>query len=64
MPTDTPDHINNIERALIDTLRSGTYNTTAGIGSGSAWASGNVTVFGQFPTTDQVKYPCIMVISM
>jgi len=60
MPTDTPDHLNNIERALIDTLRSGSYNTTAGIGSGAAWASGNVTVFGQFPTTDETKYPCII----
>ena len=54
------DHLNVIERKLIDTLRSGSYNTTAGIGSGSAWVSGNVTVFGQFPTTDQVQYPAIV----
>ena len=54
------DHLNIIERKLIDTLRSGSYNTTAGIGSGSAWVSGNVTVFGQFPTTDQVQYPAIV----
>ena len=60
MPTDTPDHLNNVERALIDALRSGSYNTTAGIGSGAAWASGNITVFGQFPTTDETQYPCIV----
>ena len=55
------DHLNVIERQLIDTLRSGNYNTTAGIGSGSAWVSGNVTVFGQFPDTDEVQYPCVVV---
>jgi hypothetical protein len=55
------DHLNVIERQLIDTLRSGNYNTTAGIGSGSAWVSGNVTVFGQFPDTDEVEYPCIVI---
>lgn len=55
-----PDHINNIERQLIDNLRAGTYNTNAGIGSGSAWTSSDVTVFGQFPSTDQVTYPCII----
>ena len=55
-----PDHLNNLERQLIDNLRDGTYNTTAGIGSGSAWDPADVTVFGQFPTTDQTKYPCII----
>ena len=55
------DHLNVIERQLIDTLRSGSYNTTAGIGSGSAWVSGNVKVFGQFPDTDEVEYPCIVI---
>jgi len=55
-----PDHLNNLERQLIDNLRDGTYNTTAGIGSGSAWDTADVTVFGQFPTTDQTKYPCII----
>ena len=55
-----PDHLNNLERQLIDNLRDGTYNTTAGIGSGSAWDTTDVTVFGQFPTTDQTKYPCII----
>ena len=55
-----PDHLNNLERQLIDNLRDGTYNTTAGTGSGSAWDTADVTVFGQFPTTDQTKYPCII----
>ena len=55
-----PDHINNVERQLIDNLSAGTYNTNAGIGSGSAWSTSDVTVFGQFPTTDQTKYPCII----
>ena len=39
------DHLNNIERALIDNLRTGKYNTTGGIGSGSWWSSADVTVF-------------------
>ena len=55
-----PNHLNNIEKVLIDNLRDGTYNTTAGIGSGSAWTDADVTVFGQFPTTDETKYPCII----
>ena len=55
-----PDHLNVIERKLIDNLRDGTYNTTAGIGSGSAWDTTDVTVFGQFPSTDRIKYPCII----
>jgi len=55
------DHLNVIERKLIDTLRSGTYNTTDGVGSGSAWASGSVIVFGQFPEPEDAKYPCIIV---
>ena len=55
------DHLNVIERQLIDTMRSGNYNTTAGSGSGSAWVSGNVKVFGQFPDTDEVEYPCIVI---
>ena len=59
MPTNPPDHLNNIERALIDKLRSGTYVTTAG--AGNAWASSDVTVYGQFPTTDDVNYPCLIV---
>lgn len=55
-----PDLLNIIERKLIDNLRDGTYSTTAGIDSGSAWDSSDVTVFGQFPTTDEVKYPAIV----
>jgi hypothetical protein len=55
-----PNHLNNIEQVLIYNLRDGTYNTIAGIGSGSAWTDADVTVFGQFPTTDETKYPCII----
>lgn len=50
-----PDHLNNIERVLIDNLRTGTYN------GGTAWSSSDVKVFGQFPETEDVKYPCIVV---
>jgi len=52
------DHLNIVERKLIDNLRTGTYNTAAG--TSTAWTSSDVTVFGQFPTTDQTKYPCIV----
>ena len=52
------DHLNIVERKLIDNLRTGTYNTAAG--TSTAWTSSDVTVFGQFPTTDQTKYPCII----
>ena len=55
------DHINAVERKLIDNLRNGTYTTTAGIDSGSAWASGSLKVFGQFPEPEDVQYPCIIV---
>ena len=55
------DHINVIERKLIDNLRAGTYSTTAGVDSGSAWSAGDVTVFGQFPQTEDVQYPAIVV---
>ena len=54
-------HLNVIERKLIDNLRLGTYNTTAGIGSGNAWSSGDITVFGQFPEPEDATYPCIIV---
>jgi len=54
------DHLNEIERKLVDNLRNGTYSTIAGVDSGSAWASGNVTVFGQFPEPEDVKYPCVI----
>ena len=61
MPTNPPDHLNNIERALIDKLRSGTYKTVGG--SATAWSADppDVTVYGQFPTTDDVSYPCLIV---
>ena len=52
------DHLNIVERKLIDNLRTGTYNTAAG--TSTAWSSSAVTVFGQFPTTDQTKYPAII----
>ncbi|MDP6770422.1 MAG: hypothetical protein QF704_06970 [Anaerolineales bacterium] len=49
------DHLNVVERELIDNLRTGTYS------GGTAWSSGDVTVFGQFPETEDIKYPCIIV---
>jgi len=49
------DHLNIIERELIDNLRTGTYN------GGTAWSSGDVTVFGQFPDTEDIKYPCVII---
>ena len=49
------DHLNIIERKLIENLRTGTYS------GGTAWSSGDVTVFGQFPDTEDIKYPCIIV---
>jgi hypothetical protein len=49
------DHLNVIERKLIDNLRTGTYS------GGTAWSDGDVTVFGQFPETEDIKYPCIIV---
>tara|TARA_Y100001937_G_C6947832_1_gene253254 strand:- start:63 stop:581 length:519 start_codon:yes stop_codon:yes gene_type:complete len=54
-----PDHLNNIERKLIDTLRTGTYKTATG--TTTAWTAGNVEVFGAFPDTEHAKYPCIIV---
>ena len=49
------DHLNIVERKLIDNLRTGTYS------GGTAWSSGDVTVFGQFPETEDLKYPCIVI---
>jgi hypothetical protein len=49
------DHLNNVERTLIDKLRTGTYD------GGTAWSSSDITVFGQFPEPEDVKYPCIVV---
>tara|TARA_R100001129_G_scaffold174367_1_gene146629 strand:+ start:2851 stop:3363 length:513 start_codon:yes stop_codon:yes gene_type:complete len=54
-----PDHLNVIERKLIDKLRTGTYKTNTG--TANAWTSGNVKVFGNFPDTEHAKYPCIIV---
>ena len=58
MPTNPPDHLNNIERALIDKLRLGTYRTATS--TATAWSNGDVTVYGQYPTTDDVNYPSII----
>ena len=52
------DHLNIVERKLIDNLRAGTYNTAAG--TSTAWSTADVTVFGQFPSTDETKYPAII----
>ena len=57
------DHLNDIERALIDNLRLGQYNTVTApdtAATGNAWTSADVTVYGQFPTTVETKYPCII----
>ncbi len=56
-----PDHLNVIERKLIDNLRTGTYTSGSRGSTATAWSSGDVTVFGQFPETEDVKYPCIIV---
>jgi len=48
------DHLNNIERRLIDNLRTGTHK------GGTAWTSGSVSVFGEFPEPEDLKYPCII----
>lgn len=49
------DHLNNVERTLIDNLRTGTFD------GGTAWSSSDVTVFGQFPEPEDIKYPCIVI---
>lgn len=53
------DHINNIERTLIDNLRTGTYSTATG--TDTAWSTTDVKVFGQFPETEEAEYPSIIV---
>jgi len=53
------DHLNNIERTLIDNLRTGTYKTATS--TATAWSSSDVHVFGQFPETEEAKYPSIIV---
>ena len=55
------DHLNIVERKLIDNLRAGTYNTTAGIGSGNAWTTADVNVYGQFPDAVDLEYPAVVV---
>ena len=55
------DHLNIVERKIIDNLRAGTYNTTAGIGSGSAWDTTDVNVYGQFPDAVNLEYPAVVV---
>lgn len=52
------DHLNIVERKLIDNLRTGTYNTASS--TANAWSDTDVTVFGQFPTTTEVQYPAIV----
>lgn len=52
------DHLNIVERKLIDNLRTGTYNTASS--TANAWSASDVTVFGQFPTTTEVQYPAIV----
>jgi len=47
-----PDHLNNIERKLIDTLRTGTYKTATG--TTTAWTTGNVEVFGAFTERGEI----------
>ena len=68
MASNGADHLNDIERKLIDNLRAGTYNTidagvkttaTAWVGGAGA-TNGDVTVFAQFPTTSETVYPCIV----
>tara|TARA_Y100001963_G_scaffold159425_1_gene263036 strand:+ start:634 stop:1143 length:510 start_codon:yes stop_codon:yes gene_type:complete len=54
-----PDHLNDIERKLIDQLRTGTYVTASG--DADAWSDGDVTVYGQFPDTSEVQYPALIV---
>jgi hypothetical protein len=71
MANNGPDHLNDIERKLIDNLRAGTYNTISGgdkttadawtKGAGTPPSNGEVTVYGQFPTTSETVYPCIVV---
>ena len=55
------DHLNIVERKIIDNSRAGTYNTTAGIGSGSAWDTTDVNVYGQFPDAVNLEYPAVVV---
>ena len=56
-----PDHLNYIERTLINNLRSGSYKSGYDGDTQWAWTSGSVKVFGQFPEPEEAQYPCIVV---
>jgi ABC-type multidrug transport system fused ATPase/permease subunit len=56
-----PDHLNYIERTLVDNLRSGSFKTGVDATADTAWSSGSVQVFGQFPEPEQSSYPCIVI---
>jgi len=56
-----PDHLNYIERTLVNNLRSGSYKTGADGAAATAWTSGSVQVFGQFPEPEEASYPCIII---
>ena len=56
-----PDHLNYIERTIIDNLRTGTYKTGIDPVDATAWSNGSVKVFGQFPEPEEAQYPCIVV---
>jgi|TARA_R110000824_G_scaffold976_2_gene5533 hypothetical protein len=56
-----PDHLNYIERVIIDNLRTGTYKTGVDPVDATAWSNGSVKVFGQFPEPEEAQYPCLVV---
>tara|TARA_R110000751_G_C13613395_1_gene463679 strand:- start:40 stop:552 length:513 start_codon:yes stop_codon:yes gene_type:complete len=56
-----PDHLNYIERILINNLRTGTYKTGVDPVDAQAWTDGSVKVFGQFPEPEEAMYPCLIV---
>ena len=56
-----PDHLNYIERILINNLRTGTYKTGVDPVDATAWSNGSVKVFGQFPEPEEAMYPCLVV---
>ncbi len=70
MSADGVDHLNLVERSLIDSLRKGTFNTITGgvettktawdAGPGNPPTNGDIAVYGQFPTTAETLYPCII----
>ena len=56
-----PDHLNYLERTMVDKFRTGSYKSGADGAAATAWGSGEVKVFGQFPEPEQAEYPCIIV---